>query len=283
MIIWQNNNVTLFQSHLYLTVSAVIQTKDLVVVVDPAWLPHEVEEIRNYTYKILKGRPLYILFTHSDYDHIIGYKAFPGAIAIASEAFKTKSEEGKLAIVEQIKAFDDEYYIVRDYEITFPAVDVCAAKDGDAFNLRSTRLVFYPAPGHNDDGLFTVIEPLGLLIAGDYFSNVEFPYIYFDSALYEQSVLKLDDIMALHDIRMLITGHGDFTDQRAEMKRRQSDALQYIRAMRSYILAGDQLRIDELIANCRFPINMRKFHKNNQLLIQRELESRPGRDDRTIL
>ncbi|WP_258881681.1 MBL fold metallo-hydrolase [Paenibacillus sp. sptzw28] len=275
--------MTLFQSNLYMTVSAVIQTEDLVVVVDPAWLPHEVEEIRNYTYTILNGRPLYILFTHSDYDHIIGYKAFPEAIANASEALKTKSEEGKVAVVEQIKAFDDEYYIIRGYEIAFPVVDVCAAKDGDAFVLGSTRLVFYPAPGHNDDGMFTVIEPLGLLIAGDYFSNVEFPYIYFDSALYERSILKLDDIIARHDIRLLITGHGDSTDQRAEMKRRQSDSLEYIRAMRSYILAGDQIRIDGLIANCRFPRNMRKFHKNNQLLIQKELESRLGKDDGTML
>lgn len=271
MINWQNNSVTLFRSLLYMTVSAVVQTEDLVVVVDPTWLPHEVEEIKRYAYSILNGRPLYLLFTHSDYDHILGYHAFPGAKVIASEAFKTKNEQEKQAIVEQIKAFDDEYYIVRDYGIEYPEVEVCAKSDGDTFVVGGTQFVFYQAPGHNDDGLFTVIEPLGLLLAGDYLSDVEFPFIYHSSIEYERSLLKLDSILARHPLQMLITGHGDFTQEKSEMKRRQLESLHYIRSMREYLSAGDQTKVDELIGNCRFPRNQRKFHKNNQLLMEKEL------------
>ncbi len=31
----------------------------------------------------------------------------------------------------------------------------------------------YNAPGHNDDGLFTIIEPFGLMLSGDYLCDVE--------------------------------------------------------------------------------------------------------------
>ncbi|MEB3102558.1 MBL fold metallo-hydrolase [Ferviditalea candida] len=273
MIYWQNESVALFRSFLYMTVSAVIQTEDLVVVVDPTWLLHEVEEIRNHTDKILNGRPLYLLFTHSDYDHILGYKAFPGASVIASEAFQTKREQEKQAIVEQIKAFDDDYYIVRDYGIEYPEVDVLAKTDGDTYTVGGTRFVFYQAPGHNDDGMFIVIEPLGLLIAGDYFSDVEFPFIYYSSEQYEQSLLKLDGIIARHSLQMLIPGHGEFTRETAEMKRRQLESLRYIHEMRKYLAVGDQKRVDELISDCRFPRNQRKFHRNNQLLMEKELQT----------
>lgn len=100
MITFQNHNLCIFRSLLYETNSIVVQTEDLVLVVDPTWLPHEVEEIRQFVHSSLNQRPLYLLFTHSDYDHILGYNAFPGAKVIASKAFEEKTKQEQFEIVE---------------------------------------------------------------------------------------------------------------------------------------------------------------------------------------
>jgi hydroxyacylglutathione hydrolase len=274
MIQWDNGAVTIFQSELYQTTSTIVQTPDLVLIADPCWLPGEVEEIRRYVDKILGGRPLYLLFTHSDYDHIIGYRAFPGAIVIGSRAFAAKSGTEREEILEQIRAFDDEYYLRRSYEIEYPEVDCVISQEGEILDIGSTRLVFYGALGHNEDGMFTMIEPQGIMIMGDYLSDVEFPYIYHDSRLYEETIMKLDGLMSLHEIRMFVPGHGQMTQDAGEMKRRQLKDLKYIHDMRKLVESGDQSQIDLLIEGCPFPRNMRKFHRNNRALLERELTER---------
>ncbi|SFJ23004.1 Glyoxylase, beta-lactamase superfamily II [Paenibacillus sp. UNC496MF] len=275
MIKRRKGALTLFESALYKTVSAVIQSEDAVLVVDPCWLPGEVEEIRRYADEAAaNGKRKYVLFTHSDYDHIIGYGAFPDAEIIASAALAGKSAEAKAEIEEQIRAFDDSYYLERSYEIRYPEVTHAIGGDGGMLRLGasgSLELTFYQSPGHNDDGLYTVVEPLGLLLAGDYWSNIEFPYIYHDSRLYETSIAKLDAMLEAHEIARLIPGHGSSTTDVAEMKRRQAADMAYIAAMRAAVRAGDQAGIDALIKGCPFPRNLRKFHRANQTLFEREL------------
>jgi hydroxyacylglutathione hydrolase len=57
----------------------------MVLIVDLNWLPNEVDDIRNYVDSVKGDRELYLLFTHGDFDHIIGYKAFPGAKIIGMQ------------------------------------------------------------------------------------------------------------------------------------------------------------------------------------------------------
>ncbi|MBM7566682.1 MBL fold metallo-hydrolase [Paenibacillus sacheonensis] len=275
MIKLRKGALTLFESASYKTTSAVIQSEDAVLIVDPSWLPHEVQEIRRYADDAaVNGKRKYVLLTHSDFDHILGCGAFPDAEIIASAAAAGKDEAAKERIVEQIRAFDDDYYLERPYEMRYPTIT--HAIEGDGVRLRlgasgSLALVFYQSPGHNDDGLFTVVEPLGLLLAGDYWSDIEFPYIYHSSTLYEASLAKLDSMLGSHAITRLIPGHGASTTDRAEMKRRQTADYAYIAAMREAVRESDQPAIDALIAGCRFPRNMRKFHRGNQELFEREL------------
>lgn len=281
MIIWKDENLTLFCSALYETVSSVIVTEDCVIIVDPCWLPHEVEEMKQYVEKVKGNRPLYLLFTHSDYDHIIGYQAFPDAKVIASANFHNKNIEAKEAIIEEIKEFDDGYYITRNYNIVYPEVDFPIDGEETSLSLGKTKLTFFQAPGHNDDGIFTLIEPLGTFIAGDYFSDIEFPYIYFNSYKYEETLLKLDEILSKYTIKILIPGHGNPTRDVTEMRKRQRDSLEYIRQMRKLVLTDDEEGMDRLIKGCKFPRNMKKFHDQNRLLMKQELNENSFRIDKS--
>ncbi|MBW4084788.1 MBL fold metallo-hydrolase [Paenibacillus sp. S150] len=274
MLKWKRGEITLFRSELYETNSLVVESAGHVLVVDPCWLPGEVEEIRRYVSGVLGGRRLLLLFTHSDFDHIIGYGAFAEAEVIASKAFTDKSREERESILEEIRAFDDNYYLRRSYEITYPDVDHIMGQDGQTMVFGELQLTGYAAPGHTNDGLFTVVDSPRLFIAGDYLSDVEFPYIYDSSTAYEATLGKVERIIARHPVPLLVPGHGEAAESQPEIERRRGAGLDYIRRLRAAVAAGEAA--DHLIAGCAFPRNMRKFHRSNQERIKRELGGTGG-------
>ena len=267
MIQYKNNYVTIFESQLFKTTSTVIQTDDCVIVVDPTWLPNEVETIRQYVNKVKNNRPVYLLFTHSDWDHILGYGAFPDAIVIGSEKLSARND--KEQIIEQIQLFDSKYYLDRDYPIVYPKMDLVVHEDGQVINIGNTSLTFYIANGHTDDGLFTIVEPYGIWIAGDYLSDVEFPYIYFSSDRYEETLAKTEFILENHDVSLLIPGHGHATESIEEIQKRKKGSLTYIKVLRNAIAnEHDSLH---LLENYSYKRGMKAFHEANINLIKKEL------------
>jgi glyoxylase-like metal-dependent hydrolase (beta-lactamase superfamily II) len=269
MIQFENANLKVYQSALFQTISTVVQTEDFVLIVDPTWLPDEVEQIHSYVQKIRKGKQLLLLFTHSDYDHILGYGAFNDAQVIATKTFvENKARETVLA---QIRKFDDEYYIQRTYPIEYPKVDIVINDDGQLLNFQHSDIEFHLAPGHNLDGLFALVKPLGYLIVGDYLSNVEFPYIYHSSIEYETTLTKAKELIDSGEIKVLIPGHGQITAETSEMNRRLSDSFQYIKSVRDAIQKRQNYSFEELMENYAFPRIMRQFHDANIKLIKKEL------------
>ena len=75
-ISFQDASCTVFESELMQTTCTLIQRPNHLLLVDPNWLPSEVEAIAEEVARVQAGRPLYLLFTHSDYDHIIAYERF---------------------------------------------------------------------------------------------------------------------------------------------------------------------------------------------------------------
>ena len=125
---YKDTQTTVFESALFRTTSTLIETKDLVLLVDPNWLPEEIENIQQAVLRCDPSKPFFLLFTHSDYDHIIGYRAFPNAQIIASQSFVDNKNKAK--IIQQINDWDDENYIKRCYPITYPAVDIVIKEEG---------------------------------------------------------------------------------------------------------------------------------------------------------
>lgn len=67
---YKDQNLIIFESDLFRTTSSIIKGKDYILVVDPNWLPREVDLIKKKADKIGRGKEKYLLFTHSDYDHM---------------------------------------------------------------------------------------------------------------------------------------------------------------------------------------------------------------------
>lgn len=224
---FKNDIVTVFESALYRTTSTVADLGDLVIVTDPNWLPAEVGTIRDHVNRIAGGRPVYLFITHSDYDHIIGCGAFQDAVVVASDALSTNNN--KADILAEVLNFDHSFYITRDYPIKYPEVDIKIVKDGQSLRSDRPDLQFFLASGHTEDGAILLLRDQGIILAGDYLSNIEFPFVYFHLDQYRSTLLKIKEIvLSDKSVRLLIPGHGDTAKSRAEIFERISKDLIYL-------------------------------------------------------
>ncbi|MDX1477278.1 MAG: MBL fold metallo-hydrolase [Saprospiraceae bacterium] len=221
-----HEHVTVFTSALYQTNSVLIETPRAVFLVDPSWLPGEVLRIRAFVEQRRRERTLYLVFTHSDFDHILGYGAFPGARVIASGPFADKLD--KIKDIAQIRAFDLAHYIERPWSLTYPEPDITIRTDGKAMHFSGTVLTGYLAPGHTREGMYLLVEPPGVWIAGDYLSDVEFPFVEDNIGAYRRTMAKTDRILRLHHVQWMVPGHGTVADSQQEILRRRDHALEYL-------------------------------------------------------
>jgi hydroxyacylglutathione hydrolase len=270
MIQFKNEYVTVFQSALFQTTCTVVETKDFILVVDPNWLPNEIEEIQRYVAQIQKEKEVYLLFTHGDFDHIIGYKAFQDAKVIGSKGLQEHpNKEQKVNLIHQ---FDNEYYVQRPYPILFPDVDIVIEEDGQQLVLGDTAITFYLSPGHTHDGLFTVIEPFGIWITGDYLSDFELPFMYDSAIEYGQTLQKAEQIIESHAISVLVPGHGQTTSSHDEMKRRIQMSKEYLARLTEAAMKDDIEELTALEKEMPFPSSFTKqCHEENITIIRREL------------
>ena len=269
-IIYKDQHVTIFQSALFQTNSTVVCTDDVVLVVDPAWLPDEVMAIKHYVDGIRGAREVFLIFTHSDYDHIIGYKAFKADKVFTSKAMEDNPR--KEEAIEQILDFDEKYYIHRPYPVEYPIPDFAVYRDGVQFKHGQTKMTFYLTPGHTADSMMVVVWQIGLCIAGDYLCNVEFPFIYHSSVDYEATLEKLPEIHDRNWFTRLVPGHGDPALTINDWLHRRTEGLAYIYALRESIATGIPFDETSLWERYHFPRLQQKYHLDNIALMTREYE-----------
>lgn len=268
MVQLQRPDCVVFESALFRTTSTLIVGEDHLLLIDPTWLPGEVAAIAKYATARSGKRECYLLFTHSDYDHIIGFGAFPDYRTLASAAFVGNPDPE--APLRQIQEFDDAYYIHRRYPIAYPRID-------DVLDGPTTRVLggetyaFYPAPGHNPDGVLTLNRDRGILAVGDYLSNVEFPYVYDSVARYRDTLRCLEGILDGEDVRLLVSGHGDATTEPAEMQHRIAESRAYLDELEESVRHDRPFDLDRLFRRYAFPGIMRKFHAGNLELMRKHV------------
>ncbi|WP_079480262.1 MBL fold metallo-hydrolase [Halobacillus salinus] len=264
MIQYKDKYLQVFQSALYKTTSSVIQTAQSIIAVDPNWLPEEIDRIQRYVYSVKRDRHLYIIYTHSDFDHIIGSGAFPDATVIATESLKNRSDKER--VMEEVYQFDQAHYLDRSYEPHYPAVDIIVCEDGQTLDVGDASLTFYLAPGHTEDGLFTLVEPHGIFLSGDYLSDVEFPFVYSSLSDYQHTINKVEDILHKHTVRIQVPGHGTTTNEIEEVQERVAFSNLYLEKLKSHDKSLEKV-LEE-----KFPFydGMRGEHLDNKKLVNHD-------------
>lgn len=270
-IIYRDPYITVFQSALYQLNSTVVVTNDTILVIDPAYLPEEVEEIALFAERQRKGKQLLLVFTHSDFDHIVGYGAFKPDKVFASEAFVQRTD--KEAVLQEAILQDQRLYIQRPYELKYPdPVDFPVFRDGAQYRNGQTKMTFYITPGHTVDSMMIIVWQLGLCIAGDYLSDIEFPFIGNSSVDYERTLEKM---LFIHDrnwFTRLIPGHGTLALTINDWLKRRTDGLNYLHDLRESIALDLPFDEEALWKQHAFPHMQRPYHVQNVAIMRREFE-----------
>jgi glyoxylase-like metal-dependent hydrolase (beta-lactamase superfamily II) len=184
------------ESRFWQMTSLTLRDGERVVLVDPGVAPDEVERIR-----LSAGSVEAVLLTHSDWDHVAGLAAFPDAEAAMGEetARVVRSGAAGAALERESRALALGVTGLLRVDRVLPTGP---ARVG-AFDLTVLAL-----PGHTACSTGYHVPALGLLVAGDYLSPVEHPYVEHSVSAYRESLETLLDLLRAHPGTVVAPGHG---------------------------------------------------------------------------
>lgn len=151
-----------------------------------------------------------LLATHADWDHLLARLSFAGAALGVAEttAARLASEPG--AAARELRAFDDEHYVVRPAPLSLGQVQALPVPGHCA--IGDAEIELHPADGHTADGMAAWIPWALTLVCGDYLSPVEIPWIA-DGGSREAYLATLRRLAPLVDrAQHVVPGHGESLD-----------------------------------------------------------------------
>lgn len=257
---FENDQLCVFESAIYRTTCSLVLLEEAAILIDPNYFPHEIDFIQNYLAENAEEKPLLVVFTHSDFDHIVGAYAFKALEYIASLEFN--SEESRKKAMKQLLHFEAYNYISRNHPIKYPEITIAIEKDYQRIDFGKDTLEFFFTPGHNKDGMAIHFPDQGILVAGDYLSNIEFPFVYHDVISYYASLKKFEKAINTRNVRVLVPGHGDHCTDKAEMQKRVHDSRAYLNELLKSKKAEREFD-ESLLAQYEYLDGMRDSHLAN--------------------
>ena len=147
-----------------------------------------------------------LLATHGDFDHVLGRLAFPGlSLGVAeSTMLRIRAEPG--AVQRELRDADAELYVERPQPLSLGQVQSLPVPG--RLELGEEELELHPADGHTADGMALVARWCGVLVSGDYLSNVEIPALNPGGSLagYRSTLVTLAPLVEAAET--VVPGHG---------------------------------------------------------------------------
>ncbi len=202
------DGVVAFQSELWATNSVLVRAGDKAacLVCDPSIFPDEIEEVRAAARDF---DDVYLLITHSDFDHVCGIPAFAEATVVAGATTAAVIADGTAG--RQLEAAASEW------DTGWPGGDalrVDVVIDDAAAGMRcgGSEVRALDATGHLADGVAFIVAERGLLLPGDYLSAVCHPIVLASVAGALAANERLLAAVEEHAVVTVIPGHGPVLD-----------------------------------------------------------------------
>jgi glyoxylase-like metal-dependent hydrolase (beta-lactamase superfamily II) len=185
--------------------SAIVADAGECLVIDPGYFPRELDELAGAA--AARGRTTHVAFTHGHWDHVIGWRSFPGAEVVGS-ARLADDVAGGTALAEKNLAsardFDGRWYVARREPLAWPE-RVWPLGDGELLRVGGATLRGLALPGHSPDGLGLLLDRPRVLFAGDHLSPCEIPFVD-DLEDYRATLRRL--LALLPELDEVVPGHG---------------------------------------------------------------------------
>ncbi len=219
-------DVIVLTSRIWQTNCTLVRSGDESFVIDSPILPDELEMLP----AVLEQtgfRSSGLLATHGDWDHLLGRLALPGdALGVAeTTAARLHAHPGEAQ--RELRAFDESNYIERQGTLTLgslqalPVPGHCGIGDGE--------LELHPADGHTEDGMAVWVGWAGVLVAGDYLSGVEIPFIAEGGGTVPAYIATLERLRPLVEgAGHVVPGHGPVVES-AKARALLEEDLAYLR------------------------------------------------------
>ena len=211
-----------------------VVTSDGVVVFDALGTPSLgwalLQEIRKVTDKKIR----YVVLSHYHADHIYGLQAFRDhgdALIVAQE------RSGEYRDNEETADEKANQRLEQRRGALFPWVDANTrvVSPDITFSERMTIVLgdrrltlLYAGPAHSSSDIMMMVEPDGVLFAGDIVQNGRIPFMNSDDVSTTQWLRALDEVAKL-DPKFIIPGHGRTSTQAQQAIAFTRDYIQYLR------------------------------------------------------
>ncbi len=215
-------NVLLFKSSFWFLNSGIFLDEEGGVVIDPGYSPEELTKINNF-FKEKDVFQKYLIYTHSDFDHITGGEFFPEAEKVAHADFELCHQGYQ---VKCLMEADIEKEVQRP-DFIFPSVSV-TFKDRLNLPFKEETLSLVAAPGHTRDSLFVILQNKGVIFSGDTLSDLEFPLIFHSGNNYRDSLKLLGSLVDEYEVGQIVPGHGTMAVGRDDILERLKIDIDYL-------------------------------------------------------
>jgi glyoxylase-like metal-dependent hydrolase (beta-lactamase superfamily II) len=189
-------------SALWQTNAVALRAGGEAMLIDSPYFPDELEMLP----EVLRQsgfEPVGLLATHGDWDHLLARLVFPEHSLGLAESTATRIRVEPGTAQRELRKADNEYYVKRPRPLSLGSYQALPVPG--KLELGGQDIELYPAEGHTDDGMILFARWCGLLVCGDYLSDVELP-TWTDKPLYRKTLDRLRGLVA--EATVVVPGHG---------------------------------------------------------------------------
>ena len=203
-------------SRMWQTTATALRAGGEAVLIDSPYFPDELEALPPLLAQA-GFEPDGLLATHGDFDHLLGRLAFPDLALGVGEA--TAAAPARRARGGPAGAPRPRRRALRGRARRRSASERCRrSRCPGRLDLGETELELHPAEGHTADGCAVFARALGLLVVGDYLSDVELPMISAGGSLadYRATLARLAPLV--EEAETVVPGHGSPHDRETALR-----------------------------------------------------------------
>lgn len=224
-----HGDAVVITSRLWQTNAVVLRSGGEAMLVDSPYFPDELELMPE-----LLGQAGFevsaLLATHADFDHLLGRLAFPALSLGVAESTMLRLRAAPGAVQRELRDADAEFYVKRSAPLSLGQVQSLPVPG--KLELGEEKLELHPADGHTGDGMAVFAPVGGVLICGDYLSNVEIPSLGEGGSLedYRATLARLGVLVERSE--RVVPGHGSPLERDAALRILDED-ISYLDALES--------------------------------------------------
>lgn len=177
----------------------VINGNKHIFIIDTYLGPDIMKQVNDYIISNFGNKPIVVINTHSDFDHVWGNCLYKESLIIAhTKCLEYMKKHG----LEQFELYPN--LIRGDVVLTYPNITI-----DKYIRFEEDEVELYHTPGHSDDSISIIDCFDKVLFAGD---NIEEPYPFVEKDNVPKYIKTLEKYLTL-DVNIVIGGHSSISNK----------------------------------------------------------------------